>query len=69
MGLLKSAVKGAVIAGAAVVCPPAAGALVFGNVAHKTGKALRDDNNANAGRHVASVLGSVVGADIDVDAD
>ena len=69
MGLVKSIVKGAAIAATAAVCPPAAGALFLGNVAHKVGKAISDEDEENTSRHVASVLGSFAAGAINVDVD
>ena len=62
-------VKGTILAITAVVCPPAAGALYLGNVAHKTGKAISDDSNKNTGKHAASVAGAIFGGVVDIDVD
>lgn len=69
MGLVKGIVKGAAIAAATAVCPAAGGALFLANVSHKVGKALIDDNDENAAKHVASVLGSFAGGVVDIDVD
>ncbi|KKK86165.1 hypothetical protein LCGC14_2765980 [marine sediment metagenome] len=67
MGIVGSLVKGAAVAAASAACPPAAGTILLGVMAHKVAKGITDDNEENAPKHVASFLGSMVGADIDVD--
>ena len=73
MSIVKGIAKGAAIVATSVVCPPAAGVLFLANVTHKVGKAVMDENEENAGKHVASVLGSfaagVIDIDVDVDSD
>lgn len=67
MGILGSLAKGAVVAAASAACPPAAGTILLGVMAHKVAKGITDDDEENAPKHVASCLCSMAGADVDVD--
>ena len=69
MGLIKGIVKGAVLAGVALACPPAAGVILLGNVTYKVAKGLVDENQDNAVKHFASTLLSIGGDVIDIDVD